>query len=66
MMISFRPVCPHPRAQAQEFRSVQRSKNKRAENTPTAVYLLRMWKIIMSVMITATMCTKHVAAVQRQ
>ena len=30
--------------------------------SPTAVYFPRMWTIMMMVMISATMCTKHVAA----
>ena len=33
-------------------------------NAPTAVYLLRMWKIMIAVIIMATMCTKHVAVLQ--
>lgn len=36
-------------------------KNMTISFLPTAVYLLRMCKIIMAVMMMATMCTKHVA-----
>jgi hypothetical protein len=54
-------ITPESRSMARREMAAYIQKNMTISFLPTAVYLLRMCKIIMAVMIMATMCTKHVA-----
>lgn len=54
-------ITPESSSMARRDMAAYIQKNMTISFLPTAVYLLRMCKIIMAVMMMATMCTKHVA-----
>jgi hypothetical protein len=54
-------IIPESRNMAMSSIRAYIQKNMTISFLPTAVYLLRIWRIIMAVMIMATIWTKHVA-----